>query len=170
MNKIKINSVRGFTLIELLIVIAIIGILAGIVLVSTSKARMKARDIKRIQEVSQIQTALEMYYAEYGAYPNSDGDGLGGWDIGNADYPFITQLANYLNRELPRDNTKNGTADGYVYYRYPAGHLGCPIARGNFYVLGTKLEGGASPNSPGWSCPGGDWQTVYGWVTGKFER
>jgi len=60
---------KGFTLIELLVVIAIIGILSSVVLASLNSARQKARDAKRLSNLTQIRTALEMYYNDNGQYP-----------------------------------------------------------------------------------------------------
>ncbi len=62
---------RAFTLIELLVVISIIAILSGITLTAISGSRSKARDGKRISDVSQIQLALEQYFDRCNAYPTS---------------------------------------------------------------------------------------------------
>jgi type II secretion system protein G len=65
------KNVRGFTLIELLVVIAIIGILSTIVMVSLNTARSKARDVRRVSDVRQIQLALQMYFDVNSAYPTT---------------------------------------------------------------------------------------------------
>ena len=67
-EKMKLNK-KGFTLIELLVVIAIIGLLSTLAVVALNTARTKSRDAKRISDVKQIQTALELYYADKGNYP-----------------------------------------------------------------------------------------------------
>ncbi len=67
--KNKTNLASGFTLIELLVVVSIIGMLASVVLVSLQGARNKARDIKLIAEVKQLQNALELYRLDNGKYP-----------------------------------------------------------------------------------------------------
>jgi general secretion pathway protein G len=60
---------KGFTLIELLVVIAIIGLLSTLAVVALNSARTKARDAKRVADIKQIQTALELYYNDKSAYP-----------------------------------------------------------------------------------------------------
>jgi len=67
---------EGFTLIELLVVIAIIVMLAGIAMVSLTSARQKARDAKRMADLRQFASALELYATDKGEYvakPTQDG-------------------------------------------------------------------------------------------------
>lgn len=63
------NQTSGFTLVELLIVIAILGVLAGLILANMSGARERARDAQRKSDLKQLQTALRMYYNDYQRNP-----------------------------------------------------------------------------------------------------
>ncbi len=69
---------KGFTLIELLVVIAIIGLLSTLAVVALNNARQKSRDAKRVSDVKQIQTALELYYNDANAYPTTGAVVTGG--------------------------------------------------------------------------------------------
>lgn len=61
----------GFTLIELLVVISIIGILSTIIIGSLSDARIKSRDQRTAQTITQLRNALELFYLDNGYYPSS---------------------------------------------------------------------------------------------------
>lgn len=63
------NKQKGFTLIELLVVIAIIGLLSTLAVISLNNARAKSRDAKRMADVKQMQSALELYYNDANGYP-----------------------------------------------------------------------------------------------------
>jgi type II secretion system protein G len=103
---IKINK-KGFTLIELLVVIAIIGLLSTLAVVSLNNARAKSRDAKRVADIKQVQTALELYYTENSNYPNCIG-GVGACTVdGNELGVDITKIT---------DNaTINGAATSVTY-------------------------------------------------------
>jgi len=70
----KINK-KGFTLIELLVVIAIIGLLSTMAIVALNGARRKARDARRVSDIKQIQTALELFQNDNSDYPDGTSDG-----------------------------------------------------------------------------------------------
>lgn len=62
---------KGFTLIELLVTIAIIAILAAIGITSYASATVTARNSRRVADIAQIQSALEMYREDHQKYPTN---------------------------------------------------------------------------------------------------
>lgn len=72
MNK-KMKGNKGFTLIELLVVIGIIGILAGIVLVSLRGTQDKARDARIISDMGQVRSEASIIYSDNGNYASTCG-------------------------------------------------------------------------------------------------
>lgn len=105
----KIPQTKGFTLIELLVVIAVIGILASVILASLNSARIKARDAKRLAGLREIQTAVELYYSDYGYYPT-----LLAYNTTGGDVLWLTTFATMLSPYISAIPT-DGTAGGYLY-------------------------------------------------------
>ena len=65
---------RGFTFVEMIVTIAIIGLLAAVVFGALSGSREKARDIERLNNITQLSIALRLYAEQYGEYPNAASD------------------------------------------------------------------------------------------------
>jgi prepilin-type N-terminal cleavage/methylation domain-containing protein/prepilin-type processing-associated H-X9-DG protein len=82
------EAIRAFTLIELLTVIAIVGVLAALVIVSVGRARLKAADANCQSNLRQLATAYLLYVGDNAgttppgnvtsAHPRSEGHSFGG--------------------------------------------------------------------------------------------
>lgn len=63
-------SKKGFTIIELIVVIAIIAVLSGIIVSNVMGYESRARDAKRLADIHNLVTALNLYYTNHGQYPS----------------------------------------------------------------------------------------------------
>ena len=111
---------KGFTLMELLVVIAIIGILSSVVLTNLNGTRQKARDVKRVADVKQLQLALALYF-----------------DANDGKYPVVlsTLAPTYIPAIPTPPGGVSGAAADYVYVPVAVGGTYC-----NSYHLGAALE------------------------------
>ncbi len=96
--KLRFSLSEGFTLVELLVVISIIGVLSTLLLLQLNVARAKARDAKRVADINQVRSALELYFDDNGNYP--------------ATADLTLSLQNYLTK-LPKDPGRNGCPVAY---------------------------------------------------------
>ncbi|MFA6466472.1 MAG: type II secretion system protein [Patescibacteria group bacterium] len=136
----------GFTLVELLVVIAIIGIISTAAVVNLNHFKAKARDARRLSDITQIRKALEIYnYTTGDDYPAEDGRCSGLLSISgciSADYnhPIDNQWLPGLDA-MPRDpinavvnqNEPNQVIYLYLYQKI----IGSPK---NYYLLQFNLE------------------------------
>ena len=77
LSKLNRRDEKGFTLIELLIVIAIIGVLAGLAVAQFVSYRTRAYNTMAESDLRNAATAQEGYYATYEAYSNNIGNLVG---------------------------------------------------------------------------------------------
>jgi prepilin-type N-terminal cleavage/methylation domain-containing protein len=100
----------AFTLIEVLVVVAIIGVLIGLLLPAVQKVRMAADRIVCVNNLKQIGLALHMYHDQRGAFPpgyqsgvKDDGTETGpgwGWGAYLLDYLEQTNLKRQIRFDL----------------------------------------------------------------------
>ena len=67
---------KGFTLVELVVVIAILGILAGIAIPRFMDATASARGAKVVADMRTVESSLSMYYAKNGTYYSTGTTGV----------------------------------------------------------------------------------------------
>jgi len=123
----KKRGEKGFTLIELLVVIAVIGMLASIVLVSLGPVRKKGRDARRMSDIRQIGTAMEMCYDDADCsgsekYPDTAAQEIGpdstNWKTIDTDGTplYLTIPKDPLNSGDQQYKSKDGTDQWYCIY------------------------------------------------------
>ena len=130
---------KGFTLIELLVVIAIIALLSTLSVVALNSARVKSRDARRLSDIKQIRTALEMYFDNNQTYPTV----VSSSTLGGSNYACLTSsgwtttvgcTGTVYMQNVPDDPQGVGTS----IYKYTVG------GTGSTYTINYVLENGGA--------------------------
>jgi type II secretory pathway pseudopilin PulG len=139
----KRKKPKGFTLIEITVICIIFVILVSLVVVSMRSSNAKGRDAKRVSELNNIRTALQMYYMDHGRYPSST-DSENWCSLEQSDTEsnnfcryLIDELIPFYLPEIPQDPIYGkglGSSEKFYSYQYVS------TSSGDGYKLHTDLE------------------------------
>lgn len=148
---------QGFTLVELVVVIAILGILAGIAIPRFMDATAAARGAKLLADLRTIESAGNAYYAEHGVYPQITTD-ASGVTIETKDFigSYLAQWPTPPSGSLTIQGTNNniytyvisGKVYGYGSQTAASGYAGratCDRKRIEDFLAGSTGNGGSGP-------------------------
>jgi prepilin-type N-terminal cleavage/methylation domain-containing protein len=122
----KLKTIKGFSLVELLVVITIIAILSVVAYTAVGGQTGKARNSRRQQDLSTIQSALEIFYIEnMNKYPDELDDGAAG------------SLNDLVPKYMPKMALDPATDAEYDYE---------VTGNNKKYQLGASLEDEETPN------------------------
>jgi len=110
----RTKPASAFTLIEILVVIAIIAILAGLLLQTSSYIQEKAGISRAQTEIKAMENAIERYKVDTGDYPTSNGSANPGSDADQSSKALLDDL-------MP---TNTSTSNSVVYFTFPDKMLG----------------------------------------------
>ncbi|CAA6680167.1 MULTISPECIES: type II secretion system protein [unclassified Lentimonas] len=138
---------KGFTLIELLTVIAIIGVLAGILIPTMGKVRQNAKNTRCVANLRQIGPLLELYKQDHnGSYPSPGiKQGDAGWKMWDSE-----DLARYIGRGKSQIESGDDNETGTIWE--------CPAAEHDLINKGVEVNNNrngyglnkALPSNPVW--------------------
>jgi len=78
---------RGFTLVEVMVSTSILALLAAIIFANVNAGRVKAAEVKALQESKQLHTAMELYKFDSKSLPVTTSSAADRYDTNNPGYP-----------------------------------------------------------------------------------
>jgi type II secretory pathway pseudopilin PulG len=172
----------GFTLVELIVLIAIVTILAALLLSALGRARERSRVVQCTNNLRQMGTALQSFYASRRVYPAAANPPNGSWYSVHfllLEYLGEQPIANQLAKDMPKGlepNWPDPPLHVEVFrcpadvYRNGANNYRANLGAGAYYwppypnLIGTYPDGGTGA----FTMPPRAGQLAYG-QTGAFK-